>query len=530
MAFSVSYVYKLLDKYSKPLEKISKAQKKYNKSLEKTQKTLSKVGKRLTLGVTLPTIAFGAAIVSTAYKFEKKMNMVRAVTRATDEEMQEMRKVAKDLGSTTQFSAVQAAAGMEFLGMAGNDVKTIISALPRTLELAASAQLDLGDAADIVTNIMTGYGIKTSELARINDVLVGMFTSANVRLTDLGYSFKYVGTQAKYSGWQFEETAALLALLGDSGIQAESGGRAVRQIIIRLQKPTAEAGRLIKKLRLQFTYLDKQGKTRLKPAIKILEMLKKANIGVAESAILFGTESSTAALAAIANIPKYRKLLAATKEVGRAHEVALMQMEGLPGAVALIASAFEGLKLVVWEGVFGKITLTSMGAIAGFLQDIAKTHPYLLDSVTVLMMLGSTLGPLLEGLSRMAIVLAVLKYIGARSLLPLVLMFGKVIAIIIVVITVLNILVGIFKGLKRLAREPYMIGPGGRKAGMWKKLFLGEEYLKGKGYAYEPINPIKPVANTLNGSIKIKTEPNINVVETEIDTTVPGKLGLNVAP
>ena len=52
------------------------------------------------------------------------------------------------------------------------------------LRLAAAAQLDMGQAAEVVTNIMAGYGIEAKDLSSANDVLVDTFTNANVTLGD----------------------------------------------------------------------------------------------------------------------------------------------------------------------------------------------------------------------------------------------------------------------------------------------------------------------------------------------------------
>src|SRR5690606_29752779 len=137
----------------------------FSKHMEGAQKTLQSVGKRMTdvgktlsTRVTLPIVGAGVAILKTAGDFEAGMNRVRALTGATGETFGALEEQAKLLGRTTQFTASQAADAMGFLAMAGFDANQILGAMPGTLELAASAQLDLGRAADIVSNILTGYG------------------------------------------------------------------------------------------------------------------------------------------------------------------------------------------------------------------------------------------------------------------------------------------------------------------------------------------------------------------------------------
>src|SRR5690606_25493246 len=180
--------------------------------------------------------------------FQAGMNQVRAVSGATGDELAALETQAKELGRTTQFSASEAADGMGYLAMAGFEANEILGSMPSVLQLAAAAQMDLGRAADITSNILTGYGMEVDELGHANDVLVNAMTRANVDLTMLGESFKYVGPVAKSAGVTFEESAAAIGLLGNAGIQGSMAGTALRGAISRLLNPTGEAARTLERL------------------------------------------------------------------------------------------------------------------------------------------------------------------------------------------------------------------------------------------------------------------------------------------
>ena len=102
--------------------------------------------------------------------FEKTLSGVRAVTRATDEQMVALKATARELGAVTQFSATQAAQGMEFLGRAGFKTTDIISAMPGLLDLAAAGALELGRAADIAANVLSGFQLQAKESNRVADI------------------------------------------------------------------------------------------------------------------------------------------------------------------------------------------------------------------------------------------------------------------------------------------------------------------------------------------------------------------------
>ena len=58
-------------------------------------------------------------MIETAASFEQGMSKVKAISRASAEDMGLLTKQAKELGRTTQFTARQSADAMSYLGMAG---------------------------------------------------------------------------------------------------------------------------------------------------------------------------------------------------------------------------------------------------------------------------------------------------------------------------------------------------------------------------------------------------------------------------
>lgn len=166
-------------------------------------------------------LSLGAALVGKiSAEFEYTLNTVRAVSGATREQGEALEAAARAAALGTKFTAQQVAEAQQFLALAGNDVATILGALPDTLSLAAAGNLELGRAADIVTNIMAGQRIEVENLGHAVDVLTATFTGANTNLEQLGTAFSYVGPVAATVGLQFEETSAALGLLGNAGIQA----------------------------------------------------------------------------------------------------------------------------------------------------------------------------------------------------------------------------------------------------------------------------------------------------------------------
>ncbi|MEH7642968.1 phage tail tape measure protein [Bacillus pumilus] len=198
-------------------------------------------------------LAVGGAVVAgigvsvkTAADFEQAMSKVQSISGATGQDFEALRKVAMDLGESTKFTATEAAQGLQYLAMAGFSVKDQIGSLPAVLNMAAAASVDMGTSADIVSNIMTGFGIASEDSTYAVDVLVKTMTSANTDLLQLGDAMKYVAPVATSLGFTFEETAAAVAKMSDAGIQGSMAGTALRAGMLRLANPIGRAAKATK--------------------------------------------------------------------------------------------------------------------------------------------------------------------------------------------------------------------------------------------------------------------------------------------
>lgn len=323
------------------------------------------------------------------------MNRVAAVSGATEAELKSFSDQAKELGATTQFSASQAADAMTFLAMAGFKADEIVGAMPGTLQLAAAAQLDMADAADIVSNVLAGYGMEVEELSRVNDVLVKTFTSANTDLRQLGEAMKYAGPIATAAGVQFEEAAAAIGMLGNAGIQGSMAGTSLRGAISRILAPTKSMTDAMNAAGLSFT--DAQG--RILPLADIIEQLEPHADDAGLMMELFGQRAGPAMAALVSQGSDGLREL--TEELrnsgGTAEEIAASQMKGFNGAILELKSAFEALQIAIAESGLLEWATEMVKRLTGFISRLSQTNPELLKMGVIAAGVAAALGPLLIG-------------------------------------------------------------------------------------------------------------------------------------
>ncbi len=172
-------------------------------------------------------------------EFDQTITEVIAKTRADLEQKQQLIDTTLRLGSSTRYSATQAAQGATFLAQAGFTVNETLQALPATLDLAITGNLELARSADIVSNVLSSFQIKPfmdgiDQTAKAADILSYVANTMNTNVEQMGEAFAYAGQPAKTFGLDIAQTAALIGVAGNVGIQASSAGTGMRQGLIEL--------------------------------------------------------------------------------------------------------------------------------------------------------------------------------------------------------------------------------------------------------------------------------------------------------
>lgn len=368
---SSQLILSLTDKVTAPARGIARAVSNMQSQLAENNRRLDAMrGRMFETGLVAVGLfkALGGPIRAAA-DFEAAMNQVAAVSGASSEQLEAFKRQAKDLGATTQFSASQAADAMKFLAMAGFDANAVMASLPGTLQLAAAAQLDLGSAADIVSNVLSGYGLQVEEIGRVNDVLVKAFTSSNTDLRQLAEAMKYAGPVANAAGVQFEETAAALGLMGNAGIQASMAGTSLRSAISRSLSPTKKMRAVMKRAGLDFT--DANGRL-----ISLDEMIRQLEPHAADAGLfmeLFGQRAGPAMAALVSQGADALEDLTTELEnsAGTAQRISDVQMQGFWGMWKEIKSVMEAVGIAIGDALLP--SLTEMGkTLAPMIRNFAK--------------------------------------------------------------------------------------------------------------------------------------------------------------
>jgi SMC interacting uncharacterized protein involved in chromosome segregation len=115
--------------------------------------------------------------VKTIKDFEQQMATVKAITGATGEEFLKLEKSAKDLGSSTQFTASQVGKLQEEFAKLGFSTQEILDASEATLDLATATGSDLAQAAEVAASTLNGFGLEAKDTKKVVDLMAESFSS-----------------------------------------------------------------------------------------------------------------------------------------------------------------------------------------------------------------------------------------------------------------------------------------------------------------------------------------------------------------
>lgn len=330
-----------------------KAEKSFNQ-LEKNSKSLhsgfEKVGQAS--GVATLAIAGGLAYAATkAIDFEKQISAIGAVSQASGQQMESLRKKALQLGADTSFSASEAANAMEELAKAGVSVEDILNgAADAAVALAAAGGVDLAEAAEIAANALGQFNLKASDLNEVVNLIAGAANESAISVTDFNESMKQAGAVANLAGLSFEDLAVAIALMGRNGIKGSDAGTSLKTMLSNLQPTTKKQADEFKRLGIitkdgSNAFFDAHGK--IKSLAEISGVLANATKNMtaqqksATLELLFGSDAIRAAAILTKNGATGFNQLAEAMEKTRAADVAAKRLDNVAGSIEQLKGSVE---------------------------------------------------------------------------------------------------------------------------------------------------------------------------------------------
>lgn len=359
------------------ISETSKAIVDNNKEWTVLKGTLANLSAEVLTKLASKLLEIGRDVISTGEQFSATMSEVQAISGATAEDLQQLEDAARLYGSTTRFSATEAAEALKYMALAGWDVQTSLEALPGILDLAAASGLSLASASDMVTDYLSAFGLEASQAAYMADVLTFAQGNSNTTAQQLGEAWRNSAANLHAAGQDMETVTSILEAMANQGLKGSEAGNALaammRDITDKMEDGKIKIGET------SIAVQDQEGNFR--DLTDILTDVEKAvnGMGTAQSAAALQSTFSARSLKGVNlvlnegmdKISGYENALRSSQ--GAAKDAASTMNNNLSGDIKNLNSALDELKLKIFED--------AEGPLRSLIQTITKSGVPALESI-----------------------------------------------------------------------------------------------------------------------------------------------------
>jgi len=206
-------------------------------------------GRQLTVGLTVPIVAFGKAASDAFLKADQELvRLTKVYGGLAATSSTELMKVRKDVSSTAkELSKTLGSSYNETLGLAADIAATgktgneLLGSVRETTRLAVLGEVDRQDAMKATLAIQSAFKQNTAELADSINFLNAVENQTSTTLNDLVEAIPKAGPVVKGLGGDIQDLALYLTAMREGGINATEGANALKSALASLINPTKVA-------------------------------------------------------------------------------------------------------------------------------------------------------------------------------------------------------------------------------------------------------------------------------------------------
>ena len=211
-------------------------------ALDKVASKAEETGKALTTHVTAPLVAIGGAAIAAFNDVDGGLDIVIKKTGATGAELEDLEKVYEDVFGSMPVSAEDA-------GKAVGEVATRFGATGQQLEDLTKLFLQFAEVTDSdvessvasVDKIITKFGLDSKDTASVLGMLTRSSQTSGISVDTLTNALESNGAQFKEMGFDLSESINLLAQFEENGVDTTTALTALKKEVQNSTKAGMDA-------------------------------------------------------------------------------------------------------------------------------------------------------------------------------------------------------------------------------------------------------------------------------------------------
>ena len=378
---------------------------------------LTKTGDWMTTRVSAPITAGLVAATKSAVNFNSQIQAMGplltnggTVTAKYKAQLDQLSQASLKWSKQYGISTTKINEGMSEMIKRGYTAKQALGAMPNVLNAAKASGEDFNTVMNVSTSTLEQFGLKSNSTAgtlkntaRVTDALTYVANATASGFSDLGEAMTYVGPTAKSTGISLEETAAILGVMANQGIEGSVAGTALRGALTRLLKPSKQNIEGFKKLGINVEDFKKGTLT----MPDIIDKIKKHTKGWTQEqrsaaiAMAFGTEAQAGMNALInAGSEELRKYTKGAEQAGGTTKKIADQLNNTDAAkFERFKASVQALGIEVGQKLLPAL-MPIVEKITDWVEAFGKLDSSTQQTIVKLALFGAALGPVLSAVGR----------------------------------------------------------------------------------------------------------------------------------
>lgn len=180
-------------------------------------------------------LGMAAQLKNELIELDRAFFSIKAITQATDREMQAISRSVREVALSTNFSTREIANAAELLGQAGVEPKEMDRVLMSTAQFASATNSSLSVAADLLTTVRTVF--KELDDSTIADQLTKAINLSKLTAEDLKTILSLTSQTAASYNVDLEQLLGAVTTLRNAGIKPSTVATGLRQAMLEVFNP-----------------------------------------------------------------------------------------------------------------------------------------------------------------------------------------------------------------------------------------------------------------------------------------------------
>ena len=194
-----------------------------DKVSQTSEARMKDIGKKMTVRVTAPILAIGAAVFKATEEIDEAMATIQTGTGATGVALQglqtDFEAVYGSVPGDAQTAATAIADLNTTLGLTGPKLQ---EAARTAIELADAMGVDVGTAIDQTARAMKAFGEESRDPVEVMDKMFVVAQNTNIPLDELTKTLSKYGQNLAAAGFTMDESIAMLGKFHEQGVTART--------------------------------------------------------------------------------------------------------------------------------------------------------------------------------------------------------------------------------------------------------------------------------------------------------------------